>query len=200
MCCSAGRLSPVALTLREVCGLTTEEIAALVETIHQRSHNESHQATGAAANNLDLYQVNCTFYDALGRSDDEYLIARALQLFTPGIPQVYYVGLLAGANDMNLLRRTSVGRDINRHYYNGDEIHTELRRPIVCSLLDLMRFRNTHAAFAGEFHMPVSKDHEICIEWRNGSEQARLDVDLKSMEGAITYSARGRQDRIEVAS
>jgi hypothetical protein len=31
-------------------------------------------ATGAAANNLDLYQVNCTFYDALGRRDNEYLI------------------------------------------------------------------------------------------------------------------------------
>ena len=25
--------------------------------------------TGAAANNLDLYQVNCTFYDALGRRE-----------------------------------------------------------------------------------------------------------------------------------
>jgi len=67
--------------------LTPEEIDELVKTIHQRSHNESHQATGAAANNLDLYQVNCTFYDALGQSDGEYLIARTLQLFTPGIPQ-----------------------------------------------------------------------------------------------------------------
>src|SRR6185295_16018743 len=106
-----------------------------------------------AANNLDLYQVNCTFYDALGRSDDEYLIARALQLFTPGIPQVYYVGLLAGANDMNLLRRTGVGRDINRHYYSDQEMHSELIRPVVHSILDLIRFRNTHAAFAGEFLM-----------------------------------------------
>ena len=180
--------------------LTPEEIDALVETIHQRSHNQSHQATGASANNLDLYQVNCTFYDALGRSDNEYLIARALQLFTPGIPQVYYVGLLAGTNDMNLLRRTGVGRDINRHYYSGEEIHDELSRPIVRSLLDLIRFRNTHAAFAGGFHLPPSSDHEICVEWRHGSEWARLDVDLKSMEGAITYSADGRQDRFEVAS
>ncbi len=32
-------------------------------------------------------------------SDEEYLIARALQFFAPGIPQVYYVGLLAGVND-----------------------------------------------------------------------------------------------------
>jgi sucrose phosphorylase len=180
--------------------LTAEEIDRLVKTIHERSRNESLQATGAAANNLDLYQVNCTFYDALGRSDKEYLIARALQLFTPGIPQIYYVGLLAGTNDMNLLRRTGVGRDINRHYYTRQEIETELRRPVVRSLLDLIRFRSTHAAFAGEFQLVPSDDHEIWIEWRNGSERARLDVDLKSMQGTITFSADGRQDRFEVAS
>ena len=86
--------------------LSPAEIDRLVETIHERSNNQSRQATGAAASNLDLYQVNCTFYDALGRSDDEYLIARALQFFAPGIPQVYYVGLLAGTNDMDLLART----------------------------------------------------------------------------------------------
>ena len=161
--------------------LTPEEVDALVETIHHRSHNESRQATGAAANNLDLYQVNCTFYDALGRSDDEYLIARALQLFTPGVPQIYYVGMLAGANDMNLLRRTGVGRDINRHYYSNEEIHSELMRPVVRSLLDLIRFRNTHPAFAGEFHLRPTNDDEICVEWFKGSERARLQVDLKSM-------------------
>ena len=35
-------------------------INELVETIHKMSHGESRQATGVAANNLDLYQVNCT--------------------------------------------------------------------------------------------------------------------------------------------
>jgi sucrose phosphorylase len=162
--------------------LSPEEIDSLVETIHERSHNESLQATGAAANNLDLYQVNCTFYDALGRTDNEYLIARALQLFTPGIPQVYYVGLLAGTNDMNLLRRTGVGRDINRHYFSGEEIQAELRRPVVRSLLDLIRLRNTHAAFAGEFHLLTTADHEVCLEWSNAGARARLNVDLKSMQ------------------
>ena len=43
--------------------------------------------------------------------------ARALQFFAPGIPQVYYVGLLGGTNDVELLARTGVGHDINRHYY-----------------------------------------------------------------------------------
>jgi sucrose phosphorylase len=59
--------------------LSPEAIDRLVETIHRRSDDGSRHATGAAANNLDLYQVNCTFYDALGRSDREYLVARAIQ-------------------------------------------------------------------------------------------------------------------------
>ena len=137
--------------------LTSEEIDKLVETIHARSNSESRQATGAAANNLDLYQVNCTYYDALGRCDAEYLIARAIQFFVPGIPQVYYVGLLAGTNDMDLLDRTGVGRDINRHYYSRQEIDSETTRPVVQALFDLIRFRNTHPAFAGEFHLAAER-------------------------------------------
>ena len=101
---------------------------------------------------------------------------------------------------MGLLRRTGSGRDINRRYYTEQQIDTELKRPVVRSILDLIRFRNTHAAFAGEFQLAQSNDHEICIEWRNGSERARLDVDLKSMQAAITFSADGRQDRFKVVS
>ena len=100
-----------------------------METIHSRSNDQSRQATGAAANNLDLYQVNCTFFDALGRRGNDYLIARAIQFFAPGIPQVYYVGLLAGTNDMELLARTQVGRDINRHYYTLQNCKTLSRTP-----------------------------------------------------------------------
>ncbi len=133
--------------------LTAEEIDNLVETIHARSNGESRQATGTAANNLDLYQINCTYYDALGRRDEEYLIARALQFFVPGIPQVYYVGLLAGANDLDLLRRTGVGRDINRRYYSRREIDSAITCPVVAGLFDLIRFRNTHPAFTGEFQL-----------------------------------------------
>nr|UVY99701.1 sucrose phosphorylase [Agrobacterium fabrum] len=74
--------------------LEPQAIDNLVEEIHRRSEDQSRLATGTAASNLDLYQVNCTYYDALGRNDDDYLIARAIQFFAPGIPQVYYVGLL----------------------------------------------------------------------------------------------------------
>jgi len=179
--------------------LTAEEIDNLVETIHARSSGESRQATGAAANNLDLYQVNCTYYDALGRRDEEYLIARALQFFAPGIPQVYYVGLLAGANDLDLLRRTGVGRDINRHYYSRREIDSALTRPVVETLFGLIRFRNTHPAFAGEFRLLPAADHQIHIEWRNGDHWARLEVDLKATAGTVFYSATGGESKLVVA-
>lgn len=179
--------------------LTSEELDTLVETIHARSKGASRQATGAAANNLDLYQVNCTYFDALGRKEDEYLIARALQLFAPGIPQVYYVGLLAGANDLDLLRRTGVGRDINRRFYTRHEVAAELKRPVVQALFELIRFRNTHHAFAGEFHLLPGEDDEIHIEWRNGDEFSRLEVDLRATAASIVYSAGGGQRQFAIA-
>jgi sucrose phosphorylase len=168
--------------------LGSDEIANVVETIHHRSNGGSREASGEAANNLDVSQVNCTFYDALGRRDGEYRVARALQFFAPGIPQVYYVGLLAGANDIELLRRTREGRDINRHYYTGDAVQAEMRRPVVQALFDLIRFRNTHPAFAGDFSLLPSADHEIAIEWRSNAHWARLNVDLKAMNAAIDAS------------
>ena len=129
--------------------LDRQHIDSLVETIHERSRGESRLASGGAASNVDSSQINCTFYDALGRRDAEYLIARAIQCFVPGIPQIYYVGLLAGSNDIELLRRTGVGRDINRHYYTSGELQHALTRPVVQALLALLRLRNTHRRISG---------------------------------------------------
>jgi sucrose phosphorylase len=178
--------------------LTSEEIDQLVETIHQRSGGASRQATGIAANNLDLYQINCTFYDALGRRDDEYMIARAIQFFAPGVPQVYYVGLLAGANDMELLRRTGVGRDINRHHYTRAELEQQLEAPVVRSLLDLIRFRNSHPAFAGDFQTHSSHRSAIAMEWRKGLDRARLDVDLTARRAVISHSGPSGDRKISI--
>src|SRR5579871_1147361 len=152
------------------------ELDYLVESIHERSQGESRLATGAAASNLDLYQVNCTFYDALGRDDREYLIARAVQLFLPGVPQVYYVGLLAGLNDTELLARTQVGRDINRHYFGPGEIETALSRPVVRDLLTLIRLRNSHPAFAGAFESQLVGPAGLRLTWTRGAERAELAV------------------------
>jgi sucrose phosphorylase len=165
-----------------------QELDALVEQIHTNSRGESRRATGAAAANLDLYQVNCTFYDALGRDDQRYLLSRAIQFFLPGVPQVYYVGLLAGSNDMALLNRTHVGRDINRHYYTRNEIERELKRPVVERLLDLIRLRNTHPAFAGSFSLVESADCVLDLLWQNGADSAQLTIDLEAGTQRLEYT------------
>jgi sucrose phosphorylase len=168
--------------------LAPDAIDRLVETIHASSGGESRQATGAAASNLDIYQVNCTFYDALGRDDDAYLIARALQFFAPGIPQVYYVGLLAGGNDTELLARSQVGRDINRHCYSPEEIDAALTRPVVQRLFELIRFRNGHPAFAGDVRIDTPAPGRIDITWTKDAERAQLRVDLTARTASIAFT------------
>ena len=69
------------------------------------------------------------------------MLARAIQFFAPGIPQVYYVGLLAGENDLELMEKTKNGRDINRHYYTLEEIAGKQERPVVRKLKKLMAIR-----------------------------------------------------------
>ncbi len=165
------------------------ELDELVERMHRNSNNQSRLATGAAASNLDLYQVNCTFFDAMGRNEAAYLVARAMQFFVPGIPQVYYVGLLAGENDMDLLAKTKVGRDINRHYYGRDEVLQAIEQPVVARLLDLIRLRNEHPAFNGTFSHSASADHTLTLKWMTGQDEIRLEVDLLSKSGVIHFSS-----------
>jgi sucrose phosphorylase len=170
--------------------LEPSAIELLVETMHRRSNGQSRKATGAAANNLDLYQINCTYYDALGQNDTEYLIARAVQFFVPGIPQVYYTGLLAGTNDMALLQRSGVGRNINRHYYTQDEVRTDLSKEVVRKLIELIRFRNSHPAFSGEATIQCPAKHTLSIAWRRQSDWAVLVVDFAAAEARIEYSSK----------
>ena len=55
------------------------------------------------------YQVNATYYSALGADDDKMLLARAIQLFMPGKPQVWYLDLFAGKNDVEAVRHAGAG-------------------------------------------------------------------------------------------
>ncbi len=167
------------------------ELDRLVDYIHERSGGQSRQATGASASNLDLYQVNCTYFDACGRDAETYLAARALQLFLPGIPQIYYVGLLGGTNDMELLARTRVGRDINRHYYTRGEIDAALATPMVRRLCELIRLRNSHPAFNGEFELLESPAHALRVRWSSGGDYAELEVDLRRPSFVVRTSGAG---------
>jgi len=165
--------------------LNAQQIDTLVETMHANSNNQSRQATGAAASNVDLYQVNCTYYNALGANDLDYLISRAIQFFAPGVPQVYYGGLFACENDMDLLARTNVGRDINRPYLNSETIEHALNKPVVKGLIELIKLRNEHPAFAGEFSAHGTQGI-CCLTWQLEDKSIALSVNFKTRDALIT--------------
>lgn len=168
--------------------LTQEEIDFTVESLYEKGANVKRIYSSEAYNNLDIYQINCTYYSALGNQDDAYLLARAIQCFAPGIPQVYYVGLLAGENDLELLESTKEGRNINRHYYTLEEIESTIERPVVKDLFRLLKFRNTARAFGGELKVDQTGQSTFRLAWKNDEEEASLFVDLATKQFRIIHT------------
>jgi len=159
--------------------ISGQEVDALVEAMHDATQGRSRAATGAAASNLDLYQLNSTFYEALGSDDEAFFLARLIQVLCPGIPQVYYAGLLAAPNDMDLLAHTGVGRDINRPYYDRAGLEAALARPVVRRILDLLRWRTAQSdLFDGDFELLDGSPTELRLRWSHGGRllDARIDV------------------------
>jgi sucrose phosphorylase len=167
--------------------LTEDEIERTLEGLDEKGSNTRRIYSGPEYQNLDIYQVNCTYYSALECNDDSYLAARSIQFFAPGIPQVYYVGLLAGENDINLVEFTKNGRDINRHNYTLDEIAIEIKKPVVQRLLRLMEFRNTYPAFSGTFVIEDAPDDQLVLSWLDNPYRTTARIDLNTYHAEIEY-------------
>lgn len=168
--------------------LPKPEIQAVIDNVSQRSADPILRRSAADVHSVGaIYQLTCTYYDALKRNDDAYIAARAIQLFAPGIPQVYYVGLLAGHNDHELKDATGDLRDINRHRYTLEEVDAAMRQPVVRRLLRLMEFRSSYPAFNGVFHLQYSNESSLAMCWRDGTNSCELFVDLKFRKTTVRY-------------
>ena len=168
--------------------LGARETEKLIKNIYVRGGEELvGKASGENSQNVDNYQINTTFFSALGESEFEYLLARAIQFFVPGIPQVYYVGWLVGVNDREKFEKTGVGRDLNRHNYTWEEIRRERQRRVVKNLEELMEFRNSYPAFSGKFTLKESSKDILELEWSKGKYFCRLFINLKKRQAVIRY-------------
>lgn len=137
---------------------------------------------------FDVHQIRCTYYSALNHDAQAYLSARALQFFTPGIPQVYYVGLLAGENDLEAVHRSREGREINRHNFTVSEIKESMGKTVVKDLLWLIRFRNEHPAFRGVFRVVEPSNSDMRLIWENGEQKCCLTINFVSGKSIIAYT------------
>lgn len=167
--------------------LTDEEIDYTSEKLYSVGANVKKIYSSEAYNNLDIYQINSTYYSALGEDDFDYFVARAIQIFAPGIPQIYYVGLLAGKNDIELLEATKEGRNINRHYYSLAEAEEELERGVVKDILMLCEFRNQSSAFDldGSIAVTTEDENSILITRKGRVEKATASLYIDFKDGTV---------------
>lgn len=170
--------------------LTDEEIDYTSNELYKIGANVKRKYSSEEYNNLDIYQINSTYYSALGDDDTKYFLARLIQVFAPGIPQIYYVGLLAGKNDLELLEQTKEGRNINRHYYSEQEIAQDVERPVVKALLQLLAYRNRSLAFDLDGGIDVETQGEsiLCISRYNQDKSvvARMRINLETLSYDVT--------------
>lgn len=146
------------------------------------------------------YQVNCTYYSALEESDQKMLLARAIQLFMPGKPQVWYLDLFAGKNDLEAVSRAGKGghKEINRTNMTSTQIEVALQTYVVKKQLELLRFRNTFPAFGWNSKLTVTSPsaEKIALKWDKGQYTAILTADLSTFAFCVEGSDPNAQKHV----
>lgn len=165
--------------------LDQAEMAAIFDRAADRTGGQSAQASAQVAWAALPHQINSTFFSVLGEDATAYLLARCVQLFVPGRPQLYYVGLLAGTNDMARYAATGQGREVNRHVYDPAELAAALDGEVTRAQLGLVGLRSRHPAFAGEFAARQTGPSVLELAWRNGAASAVLTVDVAAPAFAV---------------
>ena len=166
------------IPLLDLKGLLPEEdIQALIDTVVGRGGyvKDLHGAKDM------YYQVNATYFSALGADERRMLLARAVQLFMPGRPQVWYLDLFAGTNDYEAVRRAGAGghKEINRTNLSAAEAAARLELPVVRDQLALLRFRSSAPVFTEDAAVSLLTDGSaLGIRWTNAEGTARLRADF----------------------
>jgi hypothetical protein len=166
--------------------LDDEHIEAIIDIVKGRG---GYVKDLHGAKNI-YYQVNATYYSALGESDAAMLLARAIQLFTPGKPQVWYLDLFCGRNDHEAVERAGAGghKEINRTNLSREAVQAGLDDPVVRRQLELLTFRNSFGAFGFDASCVVADTpaDELLITWRKGDHEAVLAANLGTYEFTVT--------------
>ncbi len=167
--------------------LSDERIDAAIALIISRG-GLTKNLFDADGKKIDYYQVNATFFSALGEDEDKLLLARAIQMFMPGVPQVWYLDLFAGTNDYEAAERghTASHKEINRSNLSVDEVETRLQRRVVRDQLALIRQRNQSPAFAGRLRIDDSPAHRLHMVWEHPLATATLQADLREHRFTVT--------------
>ncbi|MEW8033135.1 MAG: glycosidase [Candidatus Thiodiazotropha endolucinida] len=168
--------------------LDDEKIQTLIDHILERGGRVKN-LYGPDGKKIAYYQVNATFFSALGEDEDKLRLARAIQLFMPGIPQIWYLDLFAGKNNYLAadMGGTAGHKEINRTNLSLEAIETGLKTQIVRDQIELIRLRNCSNAFKGELEIHPTEPHLLHLTWKHASASAILKADLSSCRFSIEH-------------
>ncbi len=175
--------------------LSDEEIDAVIERIMDRGGRVK-DLYGSDGKKISYYQVNATFFSALGEDERKLRLARAIQMFMPGIPQVWYLDLFAGKNNYAAADKGGAGghKEINRTTLSNSDIEQGLKQIIVRDQLELLRLRNTSPAFDGELIVGSTDEHRLYLTWQTQACAATLDADLRDCSFSITHKEKASDE------
>jgi len=167
--------------------LSEEEIDITMERIMDRGGRVK-SLYGPDGKKISYYQVNATFFSALGEDEIKLRLARAIQMFMPGIPQVWYLDIFAGKNDYAAADKGGAAghKEINRTTLSNADIEHGLKRIVVRDQLQIIRIRNTSPAFHGELEIHESDEHRLHLTWSNQGHTATLRANLRTARFSIT--------------
>lgn len=179
--------------------LKDTDIESIMTTIMDRGGRVKN-LYDAEGRKISYYQVNATFYSALGENDQKMLLARAIQLFMPGTPQVWYLDVFAGANDYEAVERGGKDshKEINRTTLSLEDIKEGLKKDLVLNQIKLIQLRNTHKAFLGKVEIIETTPDQINIKWVHHDEVAHLKADLNTLKFSITSTEKGKSTTINI--
>ena len=168
--------------------LSDDEIDAVIERIIDRGGRVK-DLYGADGKKISYYQVNATFFSALGEDERKLRLARAIQMFMPGIPQVWYLDLFAGKNDYAAADKGGTGghKEINRTTLTHNDIEQGLKQTVVRDQLELIRLRNTSPAFEGKLTINNTDEHCLHLTWKHQGCAATLNANLRDYSFSITH-------------
>ncbi len=168
--------------------LSDEEIDAVIERLIDRGGRVK-DLYGPDGKKISYYQVNATFFSALGEDEQKLRLARAIQMFMPGIPQVWYLDLFAGKNDYAAADKGGAGghKEINRTALSNGDIQQGLKHIVVRDQLEIIRLRNTSPAFNGELTVMDTDEHRLHLTWNHQECVAILNADLHDYSFSITH-------------
>lgn len=167
--------------------LTDYEIEQLINLLVQRGGRVKN-LYGPDGKKIAYYQVNATFFSALGEEENKLLLARAIQLFMPGTPQVWYLDLFAGSNDYQAadLQGASSHKEINRSNLSMPHIKEKLNTSLVRKQLAMIQMRNTNPAFYGRLKVGNEPEqHHLTLTWENGPHRVSLHANLRDYSYTI---------------